>query len=121
MLFANFFAVRMMLRAGVDVYFYDKLLVAYSIGGPEGLKTELGKISVSDKLPRELMLAKDFAARLETLTDPEAFLQDKVDKSKRMVSFIRNLRSAAMALMFILFSWQLIVKFSTRLQPKKSS
>ena len=43
MLFANFFAVRIMLRYGVDAYFYDKLLVAYNIGGANGLKIELDK------------------------------------------------------------------------------
>ena len=67
MLFANFFAVRMMLRYGADTYFYDKLLVTYTIGGANGLKMELDKITVTDKLRRESILAKDFANKLETL------------------------------------------------------
>ena len=110
MLFANFFAVRMMLRYGVDTYFYDKLLVAYTIGGEKGLKIELDKILVTDKLRRESILAKDFTGRLKTLADPEAFLTDKVQKSKKMVYFIRNLRSTAIVIMFILFGWQVIDK-----------
>ena len=109
MLFANFFAVRMMLRYGVDTYFYDKLLVAYDIGGAKGLKLELEKIPVTDKSLRELILANDFMARLESLADPEAFLKDKVQKSKQAVFFIRNLRSAAIVVMIVLFSWQLFV------------
>ncbi|TAM40369.1 hypothetical protein EPN54_02705 [bacterium] len=110
-LFANSFAVRMMLRYGVETYFYDKLLVAYTIGGAKGLKVELEKIPVTDKNQRESILAKDFTARLETLADPEAFLKDKVQKSKKMVYSIRGLRSAAIVIMLIIFGWQAIAKF----------
>jgi len=111
-LFANFLAVRMMLHYGVETYFYDKLLVAYTVGGAKGLKMELEMITLTDKNPRESMLAKDFTGRLETLTDPEAFLEDNVQKAKKMVYFIRNMRSAAIVIMLIIFGWQLIVKFA---------
>ncbi|MCX5668882.1 MAG: hypothetical protein NTX89_02000 [Candidatus Omnitrophica bacterium] len=121
MLFANFFAVRMMLHYGVDTYFYDKLLVAYTVGGAKGLKMELEKIPLTDKLPRESMLAMDFTARLETLTDPEVFLKDKVEKSKKMVNLIRGLRSVAIIFMFIIFAWQVIVNSTARFKSKKSS
>jgi len=120
-LFANFIAVRMMLRYGIDAYFYDKLLVAYNIGGLAGLKTELDKISVTDKLRRESILAKNFSAQLETLPDPKAFLTDKVQKSKNMAFFIRNMRSAAIVLMVILFGWQVITSSASKLEPKNSS
>ena len=120
MLFANFIAVRMMLRYGVDTYFYDKLLVAYNIGGANGLKTELDKIQVSYKLPRETMLAKDFAVKLGTLADPEAFLQDKVQTGKKMAFLIRNLRSVAIVFMLILFGWQLIANYIAKFKTKKS-
>lgn len=120
-LFVNFFAVRMILRYGVDTYFYDKLLVAYTVGAAKGLKLELDNIPITDKLPRESMLAKDLAARLGTLADPEAFLKDKVQKNKKMVSFVRNLRSAGMIIMFILFGWQLIVNFPARFKSRKPS
>ena len=121
MLFANFFAVRMMLGYGVDTYFYDKLLVAYNVGGSKGLKMELAKIPVNDKLRRESILAKDFSAKLQTLADPEAFLTDKVQKGKKMAFFIRNLRSLTIVLMSILFVWQLIANSTSRLKSKKSS
>ena len=120
-LFANFFALRMILRCGVDTYFYDKLLVAYTIGGANGLKIELGKIQVTDKLYRETMLAKDFTVRLETLTDPEAFLQDKVNKNKKMISSLENLRSAAIHIMFILFVWRWTINLISKSKSKKSS
>jgi len=119
-LFANFFALRMIVRYGVDTYFYDKLLVAYTIGGPEGLKLELGKIPVTDKMARESMLAKDFTVRLETLTNPGTFLQDKVDKSKKMLNSVKSLRSAAIYIIFILFVLRLVVKSINRPKAKKS-
>jgi len=111
MFFANFIAVRMMLRYGVETYFYDKLLVAYTIGGAKGLKVELEKISVTDKNRRESILAKDFSARLGTLTDPEAFLKDRVQKAKKMAYSIRGLRSAAIVFMLVIFGWQSIIRF----------
>ncbi|MFH0854963.1 MAG: hypothetical protein V1869_00390 [Candidatus Omnitrophota bacterium] len=118
MLFANFFAVRMMLRSGVDAYFYDKLLVAYNIGGVKGLETELGKITFTDRLPRELTLAKDLSARLKLLADPGIFLKDKVAESKKAVYFIRSLRSIAIVLMIIIFGWQMFVNLSGRLKSR---
>ncbi|MDD5130931.1 MAG: hypothetical protein PHS66_07805 [Candidatus Omnitrophica bacterium] len=119
MLFANFFAVRMILRYGVDTYFYDKLLVAYTVGGRQGLKLELDKILLTDKLPRESVLAKDFTGRLETLADPEVFLKDKVQKNKTMIFHIRNLRNIAIVLMIVLFTWRLAANASVKPKPKK--
>jgi len=121
MLFANFVAVRMILRYGVDIYFYDKLLVAYNIGGPEGLKIELSKIQITDELRREAMLAKDFSTRINTLADPQAFLEEKVRQNKKGVYLIKNLRSLAGILMLILFGWKFAVNYMTRLKAKKTS
>jgi hypothetical protein len=118
-LFVNFFAVRMIMRYGVDTYFYDKLLVAYTIGGEKGLKIELDKIPVTDKSSRELMLANDFIIRLKTLTDPEAFLKDKVQKSRQKISSVRSSRNAAILIMLILFGWQLMANVAAR-KCKKS-
>jgi len=117
-LFANFFAVRMMLGDGVDTYFYDKLLVAYTVGGANGLKLELDRIPVTDKSPREQMLAKDFTVRLATLPDPEAFLNDKVQKSKHSIFLIKHLRTLASILMLILFAWQLFINSAARKRNK---
>jgi len=119
-LFANFFAVRMMLGDGVDTYFYDKLLVAYTVGGTDGLKLELDKVSVTDKLPREQALAKDFTARLATLPDPEVFLNDKVQKSKHNIFLIKHLRTLASIIMLMLFAWQLFINSAARKRNKLS-
>lgn len=121
MFFANFFALRLILRYGVDAYFYDKLLVAYTIGGAKGLKLELDKISITDKSSRESMLANNFVTKLETLVNPKAFLQDKVQENKKMIFFIRNLRSAAIVIMLILFTCKLFLNYNARFKLKKSS
>jgi len=55
-IFANFYAVRRMLRCGTKVYFYDKLLVAFDAAGMRGLEAELQKISLNDKIRLEQAL-----------------------------------------------------------------
>lgn len=120
MLYANFFALRMMMRYGVETYFYDKLLVAYEIGGINGLKIELEKIPLNDKSPRELKLTKDFTVKLPTLSDPEVFLKDKVKESKQMINNITNFRSVAIVFMLIVFACQGLVNFLKKVKSKKT-
>lgn len=119
MLFANFYAVRKIMRLGLEMYFYDKLLVAYNIGGAKGLTEELDKIRSDDKMPRELPLAKDFEGRIKILKDPAQFLSDKVEQNRRKVNLIRNLRTAAIALMIIIFCWQMMLNFLKRFKQKR--
>ena len=88
--------------------------MAYTVGGANGLKLELDKVSATDKMPREQALAKDFAARLATLPDPEAFLNDKVSKSKHGIVLIKHLRTLASVIMLILFGWQLMIKSTAK-------
>jgi len=121
MFYANFFAVRMMLRYGVQAYFYDKLLVAYDIGGVKGLKVELGKIPLTDKSLRESKLAKDFTVKLSTLSEPGVFLRNKVQESKDMVNNIINLRSVAIVFLIIVFAGKRIVNFLKKVKSKNST
>ncbi len=74
----EFYAIRRILRFGRELYFYDKLLVAYDIGGAKGLEDELGKIRASEKSSLELALVKDFEIKLKGLKDPAVFLGEKV-------------------------------------------
>ncbi len=120
MLFANFYAVRKIMRYGVEVYFYDKLLVAYNIGGEKGMQRELQQIRSSDKMPRESALAGDFESKIRGLKDPAEFLSAKVQQGKQKVNLVRNLRSAAIALMILLFSWQLVVNSRSRFKSKSA-
>ncbi|MFA5093313.1 MAG: hypothetical protein WC543_05165 [Candidatus Omnitrophota bacterium] len=121
MLYANLFAVRMMMRYGVETYFYDKLLVAYDIGGFNGLKIELEKIPFSERSHRELKLAKEFTIKLPTLSDPEIFLRDKVQKSKQMINSIINFRSWAIVFMIIIFAWRVSINLLKKSESKKKA
>jgi len=119
MVFANFVAVRMMIVYGTDVYFYDKLLVAYNIGGEPGLKTELGKIPGEDRMRREAVLVSDFKLKLDSLRNPAAYLEAKVREGKGKISFIRESRSAAITVMLVLFGWQLIADFLAKVKSRE--
>jgi hypothetical protein len=118
--FANTYAIRKLSRYAVEIYFYDKLLVAYNIGAEKGLEEELAKIRVTDKMPQETVLAKEFAVQLKSLKDPAEFLGDKVEQGKKKANFIRDLRSIAIILMAIIFCWRSIINFIANRKSKKS-
>lgn len=114
MLFANFYAVRKIMRYGLEMYFYDKLLVAYNIGGTRGMELELEKMRSTDKMPRELTLAKGFEIQLKSIKDPEEFLSKKVAQNKKAVDSIRSLRNVAIMLMALIFGCRLLANFARR-------
>jgi len=120
MLFANFYAVRLMGRYGVELFFYDKLAVAYDIGGAEGMQKELQQIMLNEKFRRELVLADDFKNKLGALDNPQAYLVNKVQDARKKIALLRNLRTIAIALMFIIFIWRLIAGLVSRYKIRKS-
>lgn len=101
--FANFIAIRLIARHAIEVYFYNKLSVAYDIGGMPGLESELGKIITRDKLRKELALAADFKKRLAGLNEPEGFIDRSLSESNRQIILLRNLRSVAVALIIAVY------------------
>jgi len=114
MFYANFYAIRKMRFYATQVYLYDKLLVAYNIGGTEGLKDELNNVLTSDRMPRELVLAREFEVELKKLDNPSAFLSEKSTQVKNKIRLLINLRTAAIAAMAFIFSWRLIADFINR-------
>ncbi|MDD5155991.1 MAG: hypothetical protein PHF11_05890 [Candidatus Omnitrophica bacterium] len=108
-LFANFYAVRRMAFYAVQAYLYDKLLVAYRVGGMPGLKSELEEILSSDKMPRELAEARGFKSDLDNIKDPGKFLSDIARQKKAKINFLRNLRIAAFALILVALLARVIV------------
>ncbi|MCX5709967.1 MAG: hypothetical protein NT088_04480 [Candidatus Omnitrophica bacterium] len=118
MLFANLFAVRAMLRYGVEVYFYDKLQVALNIAGVKGLDEELAKIRATEKLPRVLKLTAEFDAQRNSIPDLDKFLENKVEQGKKKVETVRNLRSLAIILITLAFCWQLLNRWLERRRCK---
>ncbi|MEW5758249.1 MAG: hypothetical protein AB1755_02070 [Candidatus Omnitrophota bacterium] len=113
-LFANFYAVRKMLSLGTEVYFYDKLSVAYDIGKRAGLDEELKKILSQGKFPKEIVIAKNFEVKLKTLKDPYSFINSEVDKKKDQIKLIRNLRTWALAIIIFIFGWRTISSFKKK-------
>lgn len=107
MLYANFYAVRKMGLYATEVYLYDKLLVAYNIGGMNGLQAELKSVLADDKMPYELKKARDFEVEFSRLDDPVAFLNERSAQLKSKIKFLRNLRTAAICVMVLIFGWQM--------------
>ena len=94
-LFANIYAVRQLMRYGTELFFYDKLNVAFQTGGVTGFNAELERIILQDKMPREVALAKAFKKDLAKIKEPQDYVQVMVaDRSDKVVLF-RNLRNIA--------------------------
>jgi hypothetical protein len=113
-LYANFYAIRRMGSLGIELFLYDKLSVAYNIGGSHGLSEELKKVLSEEKSPRELALARDFQIKLKALPEPGEFLNHKVGQIRDEINTLRKLRTLAILLMFLIFAWQAIVSLGAR-------
>lgn len=118
-LFANIYAVRKVMQYGTEVYFYDKMSVAYQIGGINGLKKEMETVLSQSKIPREIKLAKAFQKELNSLTDPGEFLKSTVYEKSRKISLFRNLRSLAFGAILGFLILRLIT--NKRKQRKKNA
>ena len=101
-LFANIYAIRRMGHYGVELYLYDKLLVAYQVGGASGMKEELGRILLEDKMPHEIAEAKAFKKNLDSLEAPDKYLRNAVEERKNKINLFRNLRNIAFACIMLL-------------------
>jgi hypothetical protein len=101
-LFANIYAIRRMGHYGVELYLYDKLLVAYQVGGMPGMKEELERILSQDKMPHEIAEAKAFKKNLDSLEAPDKYLRNAVGESKNKINLFRNLRNIAFACITLL-------------------
>ena len=115
-LFANFYAIRKLARYGVEVYFYDKMLVAYRIGALPGLKEELESVLSQDKMPSEIALAKDFKKNLDKLESPEKFLEDTSGSLKKKIALFRSLRNIAILLISAILILRIISNHAARLK-----
>ncbi|MFH0762326.1 MAG: hypothetical protein V1925_00345 [Candidatus Omnitrophota bacterium] len=113
--FANLYAVRRMGRYGAELYFYDKLLVAYREGGGiAGLKNELNRVLARDKMPHELATARDFKKNLDKIKAPEEFLEEAVKERKDKIARLKNLRIIAFLFILFIILLRLAVNFYER-------
>jgi len=116
---ANFYTVRALAVYGTELYFYDKLLVAYQFAGINGLKQELSSILSHDKMRHELAVARNFEKNLENIKEPDKFLADIVSDRKSKLNFLRNLRSIAFALIVGVLLLRIIVERRCEVKPKE--
>ncbi|MFA5157127.1 MAG: hypothetical protein WC532_07060 [Candidatus Omnitrophota bacterium] len=109
-LFANFYAVRKMERYGLDLLFYDRLSVAYDIGSAEGMEKELTAILSNNSMPRVSKLARQFQSQLPGIEDPQGYLKNIVSEKRNTVMMLKNLRTAAIFVMLLLFTIRLLMR-----------
>ncbi len=109
-LFANFYTIRQIMRNGAELYFYDKLLVAYQIGKMPGLKDELENLLSQEKIPGQIVLAKDFKKNLHRLESPGKFLKNTTEDLKKKIILFRKLRSIAFGVILVIFILRIIIK-----------
>lgn len=114
-IYANFIAIKRMAYYAIRANFYDKLSVAYDIGGIDGLKYELVKIRTRGKLRYEPAAAAELEKRLGALKDPEGFIDNALSENKKKIMLFRNLRSAAIALTGVIY----IFIFFGKIRPAK--
>ncbi|MCK9603747.1 MAG: hypothetical protein M0R66_05245 [Candidatus Omnitrophica bacterium] len=113
-LFANIYAIRQLTRYGVELYFYDKMLVAYQIGGMRGLNEELESVLLQKEMPRQLAVAKTFEKNLGDLKAPDKFLRDVTGDLRKKIDLYRMLRIVAFVLILIIFLFRLVINLSAR-------
>ena len=114
--FANIYSIRQMSRYAVELFFYDKALVAFQVGGMAGLNDELDRIILQDKMPREIAVAKYFKKNLGNLKSPGEFLKNVVEEKKNKINLFRHLRNVAFGCIVVLILLRLIITFRIRLR-----
>lgn len=117
-IFANFIAVAAIERYGMQLYFYDKLLVAYESAGRGGYEKELKKILALNSAPRQLELAKKFEIKSKDIKDMHAYLKEEVNEKKNLALLYKNLRAAAVVLMLVILTWRLFANLSLKYRKR---
>jgi len=115
--YANFYTVRSMAQYGVEMYFYDKLLVAYQAGGGmPALEDEMEKVFATSDMPRELAVAREFKKNLPAIKDPEEFLRNTVREKEKKIKLFRCLRNISFALMALIILLRLALNFFAKVK-----
>lgn len=118
-LFANIYTIRRLSYYAVELFLYDKLLVAYQVGGMNGVNNELEIILSQDRMPREIALAKTFKNNLGNLKAPDKFLKNAVEEKKKDIRLFRNLRNIAFVCIVALFLLRIMLIRSIKPESEK--
>ena len=110
-LFANIYAIRRLGYYAVELFFYDKLSVAYQVGGRSGLNNELDRILSQTDMPRQLALAKTFKKDLPNIEEPVKFLNNSIQEKKNEINLFRALRNGAFICILVLVLLRLALNF----------
>lgn len=109
--FANVYCVKKIMHIGSEVFFYDKMLVAYQIGSDQGLKKELIKMIQREHQSKvERKILQDFKERLPEINDLGKFLNSAVDQRLKSLKNLRLLRSLSFVFVLIFFLIKLFLK-----------
>jgi len=117
-LYANIYTIKRMGRSGVELYLYDKLLVAYQVGGMPGLNNELERVFSEEKIRLELIEARDFKSKLGSIKDPGKFLQDIVKQKKERIGVLRILRNISFGIILVILLIRIILLRKRNLSPR---
>ncbi len=111
--YANLYTIRRMTHYGMELYLYDKLLVAYREGdGMPALRRELDRAAAQRNMPREAALAVEFKKNLDTIEAPEEFLEKRLEEDRNKLRLLRNLRILSFLLILALILLRLRVNLS---------
>ncbi len=113
-LFANIYTFRQLSRTGLELYFYDKLLVAYQSAGLAGFNNELERMLLEDKMPKEAVLAKEFQANLNKIGPVDKFLKEVIQDKKMRINHLNLMRRIAFILILLIISFRLAVNLYFR-------
>lgn len=113
-LFANIYSIRRIMHYAQELYFYDKMFVAYQVAGEAGVKKELEAIISQEKAPREIALAKVFKEKLNNMPQLDSSLKDTTETLKRNIRLFRNLRNSAFGLIMVVLLSQLFINLRLR-------
>lgn len=118
-LYANLIAINRLRHYAVQVDFYNKLSVAYDIGGRKGVENTLVKIRAHDEWRREQVLADEFEPDFYRLKDPEQYIDGILYKLNQKIRFISNLRILAIIFIFMIVILRILPR-NKLLRPKKA-
>ena len=100
--YANFVAIRRVAVYAIEVDFYNKLSVAYDLGGVGGVNSELRKIAATTKLRHELKIAAEFKDRLVDLKNPKDFIEGSISYANKKIRLLLYLRHLALGLILVI-------------------
>jgi hypothetical protein len=118
-MFANVYSIRQINRYGVELYFYDKMLVAYQVGGQQGMEAELKRVLDQEKMAIVRKSAEVFKQQIAKLDNPSDYLTRVTDQQKQKIKILKHSRSVAFGLIMLILVWRFISERRLRIQQSK--